>query len=305
MNIGRVFATNTWIMLFFSIFGSAIVFWCLGTTQPHIMDTQKYRNIIKCFSDSWSILLGIPIPQVPYATSLRVFFMACVMCSLLLNSILQTSFTGYLIDPGLHTVSSVGELVDSELDIILSAFLALFFDEKLLRNQNRRRLVDTLHECLQNVANTSNVATMLSRNYVISVEKEFLDQHKQFPLSPFKEDVLNHHIVMLLQKGSYFLDVVNNIIIRLVEAGLPDKFLDDFLHTEQHHSASKDVEYLNSSYITMNLSHLESAFVLLFLGSCLSLFTLVIEILYSRRGRTGQGKLQEADEFTAVKVCTP
>ena len=27
MSIGRVFATNTWITLFFSIFGSGIVFW--------------------------------------------------------------------------------------------------------------------------------------------------------------------------------------------------------------------------------------------------------------------------------------
>jgi hypothetical protein len=213
------------------------------------------------------------------------------MCSLLLNSIFQTSFTGYLIDPGLeHTVSSVGELVDSKLDIILSMFFALFFYEKLLRNQNRRRIVDGPHECLQNVANTSNVATMLSRNYVMSEGMVFRDQHKQFPLSPFVEDVLNNHIVMLLQKGSYFLDVINNIIIRLVEAGLPDKFLDDLLRTKQHHSAPKEVEYLNSGYITMTLAHLESAFVLLFVGNCLSLFTLVTEILHSRWGRTVQEK---------------
>ena len=299
MSISRVFATNTWIMLFFSIFGSAVVFWCLGTTQSHLLDAQKYRNIIKCFSDSWAIFLGIPVPQVPYITSLRVFFMACVTCSLLLNNIFQTSFTGYLIDPGLeHTVSSVGELVDSELDIILSVFLALFFDEKLLRNQNRRRVVDTPHECLQNVASTSNAATMLSRNYVMSVGKEFLDQHSQFPLSPFKEDVLNNHIVMLLQKGSYFLDVINKIIFRLVEAGLPDKFLNDLLRTEQYHFDSRAVEYLT-------LSNLESAFVLLFLGICLSLFTLVIEILHSRRGRVGQGKIQAAGEFTVTKVCIP
>jgi len=102
MSIGRVFAMNTWIMLFFSIFGSGIVFWCLGTTQPHLMEAQKYRNIIKCFSDSWAILLGIPVPQVPYITSMHVFFMACVICPLLLNNIFQTSFTGYLTDPGLE-----------------------------------------------------------------------------------------------------------------------------------------------------------------------------------------------------------
>ena len=293
MSIGRVFATSTWITLFFSTFGSAVVFWCLGTTHSLLMDAEKYRNILKCFSDSWAILLGIPVPQIPYITSLRVIFMACVMCSLLLNNIFQAFFTGYLIDPGLeHTVSSVDELVDSKLDIILSVFTARFFDEKLLKNQNRRRLVYTPHECLQFVANTSNLVTMFSRNYVMSAGKEFLDQQKLFPLSPFKEDVLNNHIVMLLQKGSYFLDVINNIIIRLVEAGLPDKFLNDFLHTE-HHFASKSVEYLNSSYITMTLAHLQSAFVLLFLGICLSLFTLVIEILHSRWGRSGLGNLRK------------
>jgi hypothetical protein len=297
MSIGRVFATNTWAMLFFSIFGSATVFWCLATTQPHLMEAQKYRNIVKCFSDSWAILLGSPVPQMPYITSLRVFFMSWVVYSLSLNNIFQTFFTTYLIEPGLeHAVSSVGELVDSELDITLSVFLALFFDEKLLRNQNRMRVVETPYECLLNVANTSNFATMLSRNYVVSVGKEFVDPRKQFPLSPLSDDVLNNHIVMLLQKGSCLLDVINNITIRLVEAGLPDKFLNNFLQTDRHNYVCKSLEYLDSGYITITLSHLQSAFVLLFLGSGLSLFTFVIEILQRRWGQNTaqQGRVQQA-----------
>ena len=290
MSISRVFATNTWTILFFSIFGSAIVFWCLTNTHSHVTAAQHHRSIIKCISDFWAILLIIPVPQMPYTTSLRVFFMSWVMCSLSLNNIFQTFFTSYLIDPGLeHTVSSTSELVDSELDITLSVFLALFFDEKLLRDQNRRRVVNTPYECLQIVAKKSNVATMLSRNYVRSVGTEFLDQQNQFPLSPLKEDVLNNHIVMLLQKGSYFLDIINSIIIRLVEAGLPGKFLNDFFDTEQHRSVSKSLECLNSGYLTMTVSHLQSAYVLLFLGIGLSLFTFIVEILQGRWGRRRAG----------------
>jgi hypothetical protein len=160
--------------------------------------------------------------------------------------------------------------------------LSSFFDEKSLKNPSRRRTVDTLYECLQDVAERSNVATMLSRVYFMSAGNEFLDRDKQLNLSPFIEDVYSDHISMLLKKGSYFLDRINEVIFRLVEAGLPDKFLSDIFWTKRQYSVSRKMEDLTEDYVSMTVSHLQSVFVLLCLGSLLSVITFVMEILHKR-----------------------
>jgi hypothetical protein len=285
MSIARVFARNTWLMFFFSIFVSATVFWSLAATRSKFKDSHKYRNIFNCFSDSWAVVLGVSVPAIPYIASLRVFFISWVIYSLSVSNIFQTFFVSYLIDPGLEQgINNIEELVDSELDIILSMYLALFFDEKLLKSPNRRKLVDTPYECLQNVASKSNMATMLSRVYFMSAGNEFLDRDKQFNLSPFNEDVFSNHIFMLLKRGSCLLDRINDVILRLVEAGLPDKFLNDIIDTKHLYSTSQSGADLNEEYVSMTVSHLQSAFVLLFLGTVLSVITLIMEILHRRWG---------------------
>ncbi|PNF38217.1 hypothetical protein B7P43_G13364 [Cryptotermes secundus] len=283
MSVGRVFARDTWFMCFFSIFVSATVFWSLAATHSKFEASHKYRNIFNCFSDSWAVVLGVSVPEIPHNASLRLFFISWVIYSLSVSNIFQTFFISYLIDPGLeHGINNIDELVDSELDIILSVFLSPFFDENLLKNPNRRRIVDTPYECLQNVANKSNVATMLSRVYFMSAGNEFHDPDKQLNLSPFNEDVFSDHIFMLLKRGNCLLDRINEVIFRLVEAGLPDKFLNSILDTKGQCSVSRTMEDLNEGYVSMTVSHLQSAFVLLCLGNILSVIAFIMEILHKK-----------------------
>jgi hypothetical protein len=283
MSVARVFARNTWFVCFFSIFVSATVFWSLAVTRSKFDDSHKYRNIFNCFADSWAVALGVSVSEIPYNYSLRLFFISWVIYSLSVSNIFQAFFISYLVDPGLeHGISNIEELVGSELDIILSVFLSSFFDEKLLKNPNRRRIVDTPHECLENVANRSNVATMLSRVYFMSAGNEFLDRDKQLNLAPFNEDVYTNHIFMLLKKGSSLLERINEVIFRLVEAGLPDKFLKDILDTKRQYSVLRTMEDRNEEYVSMTVSHLQSAFVLLCLGNLLSVIAFIMEILHKR-----------------------
>lgn len=301
MSVARVFAMKTWFICFFSIFVSATVFWSLAVTRSKFEDSHKYRNIFNCFADSWAVVLGVSVPEIPYNASLRLFFISWVIYSLSVSNIFQTFFISYLIDPGLeHGITNIDELVDSELDIILSVFLSSFFDEKLLKNPNRRRIVDTPYECLQNVANKSNVATMLSRVYFMSAGNEFRDRDKQLNLSPFNEDVYSNHIFMLLKRGNCLLDRINEVIFRLVEAGLPDKFLNSVLVTKRQYSLSRTKEDLNEEYVSMTVSHLQSAFVLLCLGNLLSVITFIMEILHKRweeRREHSAQKRKATEEF--------
>jgi hypothetical protein len=114
----------------------------------------------------------------------------------------------------------------------------------------------------------------------MSAGNEFLDQGKKLNLSPFNEDVINNHIFMLLKRGNCLLDRINDIIFRVVEAGLPDKFLGDILGTRLQYSISRSMEDLYEEYVSITVSHLQSAFVLLCLGYLLSVITFIMEILH-------------------------
>jgi hypothetical protein len=282
MSIARVFATTTWLVIFLSIFVSSAVLWSLAVTLSKFKDSQRYRNIFNCFFDSWAVLLGVSLSEIPFVTSMRLFFISWVIYCLSVSNVFQTFFVSFLVDPGLEDgINNIEELVDSELDIILSVYLSSFFDEKMLRDQNRKTVVDTPYECLQIVADKGNFATMLSRVYFKSTTSEFLERGTQLYLSPFNDDVYGNHIFMLLKKGSCFLDRINDIIFRLVEAGLPAKFVNDVFDTNPQISLSRSLGDMNEGYVSMTVSHLQSAFVLLCLGTVLSIIAFSLEILLS------------------------
>jgi hypothetical protein len=286
MSIARVFARNTWIVFFFSIFVSSAVFWGLALTRSKFKSSHRYRNIFNCFFDSWAVVLGVSTSEIVYFPSLRFFFISWVIYSLSVSNVFQTFFISYLVDPGLeHGINNIEELVDSELDVVLSVYLASFFDEKLLKDRNRRTVVDTPFECLQKVTDEGSFATMLSRVYFMSAGSEFIDRGQKLNLSPFKEDVYSNHIFMLLKKGSCLLDRINDVIFRVVEAGLPDKFLKEILDTDRHNSNPRSLKDVSEDYVSMSVSHLQSAFFLLCLGTVLSIITFIIEISYSNCGQ--------------------
>jgi hypothetical protein len=88
-------------------------------------------------------------------------------------------------------------------------------------------------------------------------------------------------LLMVLQKGSIFLDRVNEIIYRLVESGFPAYFVEvvresrEFLKAKSSSSKTEADEYCA---LTMN--HMQSAFYLLLFGRALGLISFLMEMFY-------------------------
>ncbi|KAJ9582525.1 hypothetical protein L9F63_003139 [Diploptera punctata] len=202
LSLIRVFTLSTWITFSISIFLSAIVSWLLVYPTINYRDYIQFNNQLVCILNSWSVVLGISIPELPHGNSLRLYFIAWVIYSFSVNTVFQAFFTSYLIDPGFeHQISNMEEIVQSNLKIVLSVFLAYFFDEKLLTDPNRRIVVDTPKECIDLATNMGKAATMLSRTFVWS---EIFMENTTFDFADFREDVINNHIVMIVQKGVHF-----------------------------------------------------------------------------------------------------
>ncbi|PSN46889.1 hypothetical protein C0J52_17569 [Blattella germanica] len=260
-SIARVFASLTWTIFFVSIFISAFIYWLLSRILSIFEVVLSSKSKINSVLEAWAIVLGVSVPTQPYYSSLRLYFISWVIYCFGINTVFQAFFTSYLIDPGYeHQVSNVEELVESNLRLVLSVYLDEFFDSELLSNPSRKLIMDSPQQCIDFAASNDGVSTMLSRSFVKSEIDGYLAKNITFSLSNFVEDVTNIHLVMMIQKGSPYVERLNDIIMHLVEAGIPVKILNEIVNLKHYISAE------SNDYVVMSVSHLESSFTLFAVG---------------------------------------
>jgi hypothetical protein len=93
--------------------------------------------------------------------------------------------------------------------------------------------------------------------------------------------VLVTDLLMVLQKGSVFLDRVNQIIYRLVEGGIPAYLLKFGSESREYlKSKSSFSKTLADEYCALSMNHMQSAFYLLLFGNSLGLISFLMEMLY-------------------------
>jgi hypothetical protein len=93
--------------------------------------------------------------------------------------------------------------------------------------------------------------------------------------------VLVTDVLMALQKGSPFLDRVNEIIDRLIESGIPGHFWKfspkGKASIKRNSNTSKTVE---DEYDVLTMNNMQSAFYLFLFGHSLGLMSFLMEMLY-------------------------
>jgi hypothetical protein len=82
---------------------------------------------------------------------------------------------------------------------------------------------------------------------------------------------------MYLQEGSPLLDRFDQIILRVVSAGLVDFWWGDIVHVDRL-AAVENVTTVVGEYSVMVLTHFQSAFTMLILGYVCSVLLFVCEI---------------------------
>jgi len=87
---------------------------------------------------------------------------------------------------------------------------------------------------------------------------------------------------MLMLHGGPLMRRVNEIIDRVVEAGIYKFWIS--LHMNQHKLYSRKIAMVHplDGYYSLNLHHLQPAFFLLLMGWCLIVLSFMFELLYNR-----------------------
>jgi hypothetical protein len=87
---------------------------------------------------------------------------------------------------------------------------------------------------------------------------------------------------MAMLQGDPLLRRVNEIIDRVVEAGLYNGWITRKLYSIKLREKENAICVQQFVYYNFNLHHLQPAFYLLLMGCCLSAISFVFELLYNR-----------------------
>jgi hypothetical protein len=271
LSMARVFTPEMWLVLLTVIPVAAFVMKCLSQRGGN-----EIWSYVQCALSFWAVLLGAGT-DVPNSPTLRVFFFSWVIYSLAVNTVFQAYVTSYLVDPGLqHQIDNAEELYESNAVFAFPDTIDKFLTEDLLDKLKPRIQSDPV-VCLDYVSNKDNFATVAGKKLVSFFSENLAQRGTKHEIFQFPEDMFQLSTVMLLPKGSPFLELMNDILTHLLEAGLINKWYNDIIIENQIKAGVRKIPFLIEDYVPLSLSHLQASFIFLFLGLGISSVILLVE----------------------------
>lgn len=106
-----------------------------------------------------------------------------------------------------------------------------------------------------------------------------------------KEDIFWGHCVFMVRKGTPHMEKFNEVVNYLKEAGVTlhweAQVVREFLNERQQLSVIQSRAPLDRGPTQLRLDHLQGAYILLFIGLCVSLVAFLAEHIYCRLSTTG------------------
>jgi hypothetical protein len=288
-SIFRILSVELWIVLIISIVFAAISTTLFGK-YSWTSEWQGYKRLTSSLTNVWAVILGVTVSRMPRTPSLRSLFLAWVCFSVAFSTVFQAFFTTYLIDSGYKTpIENMDELFASGIMLSYIPDFSFIFDIGDEREVfNIRRFLANCSSILVCVdwakyqKNISIILAELTAEYYYAIG-DFFDENSK-PLLCKLEDgvVLTYSLTMLMFHGDPLMRRVNDIIDRVVEAGLYNYWI--FLEFNMYKLKYRKIALVHplDGYYSFSLYHLRTVFYLLFMGWCLSALCFIFEVLYNR-----------------------
>jgi Ligand-gated ion channel. len=284
----KIFNPSFWLLVFLAYVLGSFTFWILGNTQSGDKETASFRNIILIFLNVLSMMVSESVCKKPKHTGSQIFFLLWSVYCLLINNAYQSSLIGFLANPGnLPRINDLDNLLESGLELGIQNGIQEFFSDAL--DPRNKRILKSYVECneynydlcLKRMAYEGNLAVAGGR-----IGLEFLAHTKYMkdgkPLYvPFKDNIQQGYMVIYLPRGSILLERINSIVLRLQNAGIIDKWVNDIRRKFGKHF---DKALPEDDFCVLTLAHLEGAFYLLLLGMLLSTTVWFLEIIHHFSG---------------------
>jgi hypothetical protein len=205
--------------------------------------------------------------------------------------VFQAFLTTFLVDSGYKTpIQNMDELFASGIKFALQGNNLEVGDETEVSEVQRRRVnCPSYWGCVEWAMYQKNVSVALidieaEYRYAIG---EFIDENSKPLLCRIEDGVIFPVCyTMLMIHGDPLMRRVNEIINRVVEAGLYNHWVSLEFNQRKIYFHKIGIVQPLDGYYSFNLYHMQTAFYLILMGWCLSALCFIIEVLYNRVSST-------------------
>jgi hypothetical protein len=285
----RILSVELWIILIISI-----GFVAISTTRfakySRRSECQGYKTLTSSFINIWAVILGVTLSMMPRTPSLRSLFLAWLCFSVAFRTVFQAFLTTYLIDSGFETpIQNMDELYASDIKLAYKPEFSFLFEigeeAEVINVHTNIANCPKDYVCLDWAIYQKNISIILpdiTAEFKYAVGDTVGESSK--PLLCKLEDgvIFYASLTMLMFHGDPLMRRVNNIIDRVVEAGLYNHWISLEIISYKISHPKIGLYHPLDNYYSFNLYHLQTVFYVLSMGWCLSALRFIFEVLYNR-----------------------
>jgi hypothetical protein len=285
-SIYRILSVELWVVLLISIVIVAISTTLVGRYSC-ITEWQGYKTLTSSLTNVWAVIVGVRVSTMPRAPPLRSLFLAWVCFSLAFRKVFQSFIPTFLIDSGYKTpIQSMDELFVSGMKLAYDPPHSFVFENgdetEVSKVRRMKASCPSFVVCVNWALYYKNVSVLLS-DYNFQIQSDnggYLGGNGKPLLCGIGDGVfINPQAVMIMFYGEPLLKRINEIFVRVLEAGLYKFWLSELVN--QYKMAFQNMAIVNplDEYYSLNLYHMQPAFYLILIGLFVSFVCFVIELV--------------------------
>jgi hypothetical protein len=231
----------------------------------------------------------VPVNTQPRSAPLRLFFFCWVCYSVAISTLFQAYLTTFLIEPGYEEpIKTLQQMLTSDLKFgyideqeVLFNNVPDSVDSAIINNAVRCPDSGACFNWAAVYQNTSIIFDTLNVEICRDMGK-LTDENKR-PLLCELEDggIASLERVLLVFRGSPFLELINDIIDHTVVSGILTHMNKKYLLKEGMLTMSNDFAF-DDTYIVFGVRHLQTAFCLMLVGYLVAFACFVAEIVWQQ-----------------------
>jgi hypothetical protein len=275
--ISHIFSPSVWAAIVVVLLLVTVASCCLAKQSN---DIRRYSTMPNALYNIWAVTVGVCVTGMPRSLRLKLLFVVFVFYCSAINTVFQTFLTSFVIDPGYENqLNSLDEILDSGIEFGYPTGGYVYFSlSSDLRHKvvlERGEFCSDFKVCLDRIHDTGNFAVFTvvweAQNYT-----NIINDHGTICLLN-DNDYDFVFITTYVQKGSFFLELLNKYISLSIESGMISRLAKDIIHMSRFTRNNVDV---SDGYFVFTLSHLSIAFYILFFGLGLSFLLFLCEVFY-------------------------
>jgi hypothetical protein len=231
--------------------------------------------------------MGVSVPEMPRTSELRILFLLYVWYCFAMSTVFQAFFTSYLVESG-HEVGfrTIDDVVKSNLFYGFNSALEFLFTQfgfadTRLYMRPRVECPD-IPKCAERVIFDRDMFTVFSTvcvNYIAIVNS--VDEKTRM-ICFLEKPSISLYFAAYLPKGSMFLDRINSVLRRYLEAGLLNRHWSHLTWGEILKRKKRLGNIKSDSFVPFSVPHLIPAFKVTIFGNILSFIVYLVELSVGR-----------------------